>query len=247
MGKKQKQTTKTTPYSGKYAGWVDEVKNQLWDANSTPAEGYTGQLTTGLSDTQQSAMSGLSSLIGTSALTDTIGGKYLDPETNPYLSQYYDQAESKIMKSLGTANDNVNSQFNTRGLYNSSARKESLQDQADQAGETLANVATNLYGNAYTTERANQMNAINQQGSLINSQFTQGTTEQGLNQTALDAQYKEWLRQQGVDDADMDNVMSLLSLVKNPTQTTTSSGGTGLLGGVASGFASGWGSSFGKS
>ncbi|WP_434132197.1 Hint domain-containing protein [Sporomusa sphaeroides] len=234
-GKKQKQTTTTTPYSGEYASWVNDVKNQLWQKNKTPAEAYSGQLSVGMSDTQKNAMSGFGNLLNTGALTDTINGKFLDPNSNPYLSQYYDQAASKVRSTLADNNDYVNSQFNQRGLYNSSARQEALQKQSDNAADTMADMATNIYGGAYTAERQNQMNAIGQKGGLLSNYFGMGTTEQNTNQAALDAQYKEWLRQQGVDENDMDRVMQLLGLVKNPSQTTTSSdGGSSAAGAVGS-------------
>lgn len=242
MSKKSKSSSSVTPYTGEYASWVNDVKNQLWKKNNTPAEAYSGQLSAGMSDTQKGAMGGYADLLGTGALTDTINGKFLDPNSNPYLSQYYDQAASKVRSTLADNNDYVNSQFNQRGLYNSSARQEALQKQADNAADTMADMATNIYGGAYTAERQNQMSAIGQQAGMFGNYFGMGTTEQNTNQAALDAQYKEWLRQQGVDENDMDRVMQLLGLVKNPSQTTTSSGGMGLLGGIASGF----GSSLGK-
>lgn len=229
FGSSSKTTTSTTPYSGNYASQLDDFYNNYLkkdlDTSATP---YTGQLSAGMSGTQQNAMSGLSSLLGSSALSDTISGKYLDPSTNPYLSQTYDEAENQVMKSLGTMNDNINSQFNNRGLYNSSAREESLQKQADNAGDTLATLATNIYGNAYNQERQNQMSAINQEGNLLGQQFNQGTTEQNTNQSALDSAYKEWLRQQGVDDQDVSNMLQYFSMVKNPSQTSTTESGGGL-------------------
>jgi hypothetical protein len=249
FGSKSKSTTTTTPYSGNYSTQLDDFYNNYLKNNlDTSATPYTGDLTAGMTDTQNSAMSGLSSLLNTSALTGTINGDYLDPDTNPYLSQAYDEAESKVMKSLGTMNDNVNSQFNTNGLYNSSARMESLQKQADTAGDTLANIATNLYGNAYTQERQNQMNAINQESNLLGQQFNQGTTEQQTNQNADTNAYNEWLRQQNVDQNDINTMLQYFSLVKNPSQTTetTSSGGLGsLLGAGLYGLGSSYGGKIG--
>jgi hypothetical protein len=237
FGSKQKSTTKSEPFTGKAKDWAYAAQPKLWESMNTPTAKYEGELSTGLSDTQKSAMGGLSSLINTQALTDTIGGKYLNPDSNPYLSQYYDQAASKVRSSLADSNDYVNGQFNQRGLYNSSARQESLQKQTDKANDTLADVATGIYGNAYTTERSNQMNAINQQGNLINSQFSQGTTQQGIDQTALDKEYQEYLRQQGMDQQSIDNYLNYLNTIKNPSQTTTqSSGGLGGLLGTIGGI-----------
>lgn len=231
FGSKTTSTTKTTPYSGEYAKQINDFyKNTLTPKLNDPATPYTGQLSADMTDTQNNATSGLTGLIDSNSLTGTINGDYLNPDSNPYLSKYYDQAADKVSKSLGQANDNINSQFNTRGLYNSSARYDKLQEQANEAGDTLADVATGIYGGAYNQERSNQMSAINQQAGLYGSLFNQGTTAQQTEQSGLDAQYKEWLRQQGVDDSDIDRMMQYFGLVKNPEQATTSS--TSGLGGV---------------
>lgn len=229
FGSKKKETSTTTPYSGQYADQMQNFYDGTLTKNlNTQATPYTGQLSAGMTNTQNNAMSGLSGLTNTQALTGTINGDYLDPATNPYLSQYYDQAADKVGSSLADANDYVNSQFNTRGLYNSSARQEALQKQTDNVGDTLAGIATNIYGNAYTNERSNQMDAINQQAGLYGSLFGQGTTQQQTEQAGLDAQYNEWLRQQGVDTNDIDRMMQYFSLVKNPSQTTTQSTTPGI-------------------
>lgn len=244
FGSSSKSTTTTTPYSGEYASQLNDFYNLLKQRLNTPAQAYPGQLTTGMTSTQQSATSGLSALTNTPALTDTISGKYLSPDTNPYLDQYYNQAAQKVSESLGQAYDTINSQFANRGLYDSSARREALQRQANQAADTLANIATNIYGNAYNQERANQLNAINQQAGLYGSLFGQGTTEQQTNQNALTAQYQEWLRQQGLDENDIDRMMQYFGLVKNPSQTTTTS--SSGLGGLFSGALYGLGSALGQ-
>ncbi len=238
LGSKSTSTSKTTPYSGKYADQINDFYNNTLMKNlNTPATPYTGDLTAGLTDTQNNAMSRLSGLANTGALTSTINGDYLNPDSNPYLSQYYDQAADKVGKSLAANNDYVNSQFNQRGLYNSSARQETLQKQADNAADTLANVATNIYGSAYDQERQRQMDAISQQGGLYNTLFNQGTTEQQTDQAGLSNQYAEWLRQQGVDENDINNMMQYFGLVKNPSQTTTqSSGGLGSILGTGLGI-----------
>lgn len=229
FGSKQTSSTNTTPYSGTYKKQMQDFYNNTLTKNlNNPATPYTGQLSAGMTDTQNNAMSGLAGLAGTSALTGTINGDYLNPDSNPYLTQYYDQAADKVRSSLADANDYINGQFNTRGLYNSSARQESLQKQADNAGDTLANLATNIYGGAYNQERQNQINAINQQAGLYDAMFNQGTQQQQTDQSALDAEYKEWLRQQGMDDADIDRMMQYFSLVKNPSQTTTQSSSPGV-------------------
>ena len=233
---KSKSTTTTTPYTGKYADQLDSFYSDYLKKNlDTDAEAYSGDLTAGLTDTQKTAASYLSSLLGDSALTDTASGKYLDLSTNPYLEQTYNLAADKVMDKLGTAYDNVNSQFNQRGLYNSSARMDNLNTQTDNAATQLATLANDIYGTAYNNERTNQINAISSLADLNNSLYNYGTTEQTTNQNALTNAYNEWLRQQGVDENDIANMLTYFNMVKNPTTTTTTNSGLGDLAGTVAG------------
>lgn len=72
----------------------------------------------------------------------TIRGDYLNPETNPYLSQTVDSA-------LAKAASGVNSQFGTGDNYGGSAHQEWL-------GRTLADTALPYYFGNYNTERGRQ-------------------------------------------------------------------------------------------
>jgi len=223
-------SSSTEPYSGDYADQLSEFYDLLKSNLDTDASAYTGDLSAGLTDTQTTATSNLSNLINDSVISDTASGDYLDPSTNKYLEATYQAAADDVSKSLGTANDNVNSQFNTRGLYNSSARMESLQNQADSATDTLSDLANSIYSTAYTNERTNQLNAANTLADLNSTLYDEGTTEQTTNQTALDKQYTEYLRQLGVDDDDITDMLSYFSLVKNPTtsSSSTESSDTGI-------------------
>lgn len=90
---------------------------------------------------------GNQSLIGpaTQQMQDTIGGKYLDPNTNPYLDQTYRHA-------AGLVNANVASTFENANRYGSGAHQGVLQ-------EGLNNLATNIYGGNYQQERTRQQAA----------------------------------------------------------------------------------------
>jgi len=233
---KSTSTSTTTPYTGEYADQLSELYSNYLKKNlDTSAEAYSGDLTAGLSDTQKQATSYLTGLLGDSALTDTASGKYLDVSTNPYLNQTYDLASDKVMNTLGKAYDNVNSNFNQRGLYNSSARMENLNTQTDNAATQLETLANDIYGTAYNNERTNQLNAVNSLAGLNNSLYGYGTTEQSTNQTALTNAYNEWLRQQGVDQNDISNMLTYFNMVKNPTTKTTTNSGLGVIIGTAAG------------
>ncbi len=230
MSKKQKSTTTSTPYSGDYKNWAYDVKNQLWQRNNTPAEPYTGQLSATPNTTQTSAISGMSNLTNTQALTDTIGGKFLDPSTNPYLQKTYDIAADNINKAYGQQADQYDSKFGTSSFWGGSQHQKAYQDMSDNKMDTLNDLNTQIYGGAYNQERQNQMNAINQASNLYSNQYNLGQSQYENEQAGLDRNYAEQLRQWGVDENDMDRVLQLLSLVKNPSSTSTSSDGGASMG-----------------
>lgn len=91
------------------------------------------------------------SLVGRSqsVLADTISGKYLDPSTNPYL-------QKSVQDALGLAGASFASQYggNAGTNLSNSGYQEAL-------ARGLGATATNAYGQAYSQERQNQLNAIN--------------------------------------------------------------------------------------
>lgn len=81
-------------------------------------------------------------------LGDTISGKYLTPNSNPYLQSYVNDA-------LGLAKSQFAGQYGGQAgqnLDNSGYQ--------EQLARTLGQVATNAYSQAYGQERQNQLNAL---------------------------------------------------------------------------------------
>lgn len=76
-------------------------------------------------------------------MMDTINGNYMN--NNPYLDATFDRMSDKVT-------DGVNSNFSMAGRYGSGAHQGIL-------GESLGNLATDVYGSNYRTERQNQLSA----------------------------------------------------------------------------------------
>lgn len=237
MSKKKKTTSSTEPYSSEYKPWVYDIKDQVWTNLDTPAEAYTGDLTYGLTDEQKQAIQSASNNLNNDELNNMADGKYLDPESNPYLQKTYDIAAGNLKEQFGNMQDQINGQFSTKGVYNSNARRNALTDGAEQIQDKLTDFATQLYGNAYDKAATQQLQAIGTQSDLAKALMSAGSTEQQTEQAALDANYKEWLRQMGVDDANMQSAMQLLGLVKSPQQTSTQSDGGAAAGNAAGSIA----------
>jgi hypothetical protein len=83
----------------------------------------------------------------TQVAQDTMSGKYLTPESNPYLKQYGQFLSDQV-------GANVDSRFTSAGRYGSGAHTGEL---ARNIGGTLSG----LYGNAYSQERGFQNQTAN--------------------------------------------------------------------------------------
>ena len=95
----------------------------------------------------------------TQGLQDFANGKYLSPETNPWLKGMYNDAADSVMGQL-------KGQFSGLGRYGSGAM-------ALTQGDTLNKLANTLYGNAYQSGMQNMFGA--------NTAINQGNL-QGINQ-----------------------------------------------------------------
>lgn len=94
------------------------------------------------------------------ALSDTYAGKYLTPDSNPYLRQYYQQAADEIGGAY--RNQTVPTLMSTFGSPNSSMYA-LYQGEANRGfSDSLQKAATNIFGNAYEQERQRQMAAAGQ-------------------------------------------------------------------------------------
>lgn len=120
----------------------------------TPYQGYTGTRYAGMNPLQTSALSSVADRAtggdavmnaGYGNVLDTLSGKFLTPDSNPYLKQNVDTAMNQAMGSL-------NSQFNRPGAFGSTAHE-------GVAADRLGTIAAQMYGQNYANERGNQINA----------------------------------------------------------------------------------------
>ena len=193
----------------------------------TPYQAYGGQ---GVADMNAMQMGGLgmaaNRAIGGDAainagygnIMDTLSGKYMNPETNPYLKQNTQAAMDQAMGS-------INSQFNRPGAFGSSAHE------GVSAGQ-LGNIASQMYGQNYAQERNNQLNAwgaaqtygnnaYNDANQLMNAgQALQDQTQQGL-----DWDYAQFQDKQNYPYKNMQAAAGVFGTNLGGTSTTQQSGG----------------------
>jgi hypothetical protein len=197
-------------------------------AYNKPLTYFPDQTVAGFTQPQQQAQAGIqntanagSSLMGNTYqnLSDTMGGKYLSPESNPWLKGAFD---SSVESSLPY----FNSQAIQAGRYGSGAQ------QMGQ-GKLMAELGNQIYGGNYQAERARQMQAAGMAGSVdelarygdYNKLAAVGEEQQAMNQALIDAEREKWNFGQESQRSDAQGMASLLSRIQGGTSVTTTSGG----------------------
>jgi hypothetical protein len=145
------------------------------------------------------------SLVGRSqgVLGDTIGGKYLSPDSNPFL-------KASVQDALGLAGSAFAGQYGGNGGSN-------LSNSGYQEGlaRTLGNVATSAYSNAYGSERQNQLNATQAAPTLDYANLNQlagvGAQQENLSQQQYQSPWENLARYQAAIQGNVGNL--------NTTQT----------------------------
>jgi hypothetical protein len=158
-----------------------------------PMSYYGGRTVAGFSPEQSMAQNlarmratGGSSLIrgAQGQVGDIIGGKYLTPDSNPWLKSYYEKAAETAMPQIDTAAVNA-------GRYGGGAW-------GQMRGRTAGELASGIYGKAYETERDRQMQATNMAVPLAREDYYDigklaavGEEKQGMEQALIDAGVKK--------------------------------------------------------
>lgn len=268
-GKKEQKTTTTqnndpwapaqphlqnimTAAQGAYSATPKTAEQLFADTNQTQT--WAADLLKQFAPTMNQGVAGLRQLAD-----DTVGGKYLDPNTNPWLKQSVEQAIG-----LNTTNlmeqilPNVADQAILGGAYGGSGYGVAQGLAIDRANTTNTNAATSAYADNYQRERDRQLNAgslyqlANELGIAPGILLGQiGDMEQGWEQSRKTAAAEApW--------AGLDRYQSLVSGASQgygtQTGTTTQPGRSGFgsfLGGAAGGASTGmqmggpWGAAVG--
>ncbi len=104
--------------------------------------------------------------------TDTLEGKYLSPESNPWLTGTFDAAADAVSRQFKTATaPTTDAMFSGNGAYNSSARYNAQGNNNMGLGSTLGNLATSIYGGNYANERQNQLAMQGMVPSLASARY----------------------------------------------------------------------------
>lgn len=159
-----------------------------------PIQYYPGQTVAGFAPEQRTAQSLAtnrallgSPLLGASQqyVYDTTMGKYLTPESNPYLKHYTERAFEETLPQLDTSAIQA-------GRYGSGAW-------GQMKGRTMADIQSNIYGQAYETDRERQERAAGMGPGMAREDYYDigqlaavGEEKQAMDQALKDAEVKKW-------------------------------------------------------
>lgn len=212
-------TTPTVPTELK--GAATALSDIAAKVGNTPYQAYTGTGVAGLNDTQNQALSMIQQrATNGSPIMDTANStltSMLQGGTNPYLDKMVQNAQNSVMS-------NMNGLAAGSGSFGNAGVSEA-------AGKALGDVATNMYGNAYSTDRANQLSALGMAQSYGNQAYSDaqqllnaGNTQQNNAQDQADFNYQQYLNQQNYPLQQLQALSGTLSGQMGSTTTQTGGG-----------------------
>jgi len=234
-------TTKTIAENATVTPYATNLlqRGQAFTTAETPV--YEGQLTTGPSQYQNQSWQGLANL----ALPENskFGTEQAQQYMNPYIQTALDPQLEYMRRQAQINQQGDMAKLAQAGAFGGS-RQAVLQGLNQEAlmrkqAETTGAGYEKAYNAAMTQFNADQGN----QRSNLNALSAAGATQQDIEQAALDAQYKDWLRQTKYPGEQLEQMKGLITAMAPVTPETktvygqkeaTSKTAAGILGGVAS-------------
>lgn len=217
-------STTTNNIDARFSPLIDYATQTAGKVNAAGFTPYTGQRFADMNSTQQAGINMIQNraLGGDPTMNQaqqTLQQTLAGGQTNPYLDSLVNKAQSGVMSNMGALQARSGS-FGNSGI-------------AEQGAKQMGDIATQMYGNAYNTDRANQMAALNlapQYGNQAYQDAAQlmkvGGQMQDQQQQNKDFAYQQFQEQQNLPYKQMAAYSGLLgSSGANSSSTTTQSGG----------------------
>lgn len=221
----QKTTTNNTSSSSTTPRGQAElfsIFNRIQGASETPFTPYGGQMTAGLSPTQQAGINNISAVAGPdspfinqAAGYANTGASEIDPANiqryiNPYVNNVVDATQANFNQSNKQQYNDIAGNAAAAGALGGDrlavAKAETARQQNLAQNPVIAGLHADAYKQALAAAQGDRSASQWGAGAFtgINdaalrggqAQLAAGNVEQGTNQAALEAQYKEFMRQQ---------------------------------------------------
>lgn len=227
-------SAQTKPYISPYLARASELAN-------APYQQYRGKQVAGINQDQGQAFDMVrqratqGSPVSANAnwnAANTLGGQYLDPSSNPWLSKTYDAAAGDMARNYtNSVVPAVNSTFSQAGRYGSGAHREAFGDAGRTLNSGLSNLGTQIYGQNYAQERGNQMNVMGMSPQLASADYADaqalvgsGDAQRAFQQENLTSDYNQWLLAQQAPYQNLDVLGNAISTTMGGGGQTTAYG-----------------------
>lgn len=216
----QTTTNSVDPRFNQIIDYATQAAGKVNSAGFTP---YTGQRYSDINSTQQAGLDAIKNraLGGDPTMNQanqTLQQTLKGGNTNPYLDSMVNKAQQIVLANARGA-DIKSGSFGNSGV-------------AEAATKNMGQIATDMYGAAYNTDRANQMTALGMAPQYGNQAYTDasqlmnaGNFQQGQDQRGKDFAYQQFSDKQNLPYKQMAAYTGLLGSSGSTSTSTTSGGG----------------------
>jgi hypothetical protein len=206
--------------------------------SNTPWQGYAGQRYADLNSTQQQGLGMIQNraVNGSQTMSNAEGAlnnMLTGNQANPYLDSLVNKAQQSVAENFSTM---TKPQLESAGVRSGSFGNANLDQrmglQQKAAAQQMSDIATQMYGNAYNTDQANKLQAMNLAPTYGNAAYNDaaqllnaGGISQAQTQKGLDFGYNQFVDQQNYPVKQLQAMSGVLGQTMG--NTTTSSGGGG--------------------
>ena len=177
-------------------------------------------------------------------IAGTLQGDYLN--SNPYLDATFNQASDRLGEQFQKyTNPAIQATFGSAGRTGSGLQGEVFGQQAQQLGDQMNRLATNIYGGNYQQERARQMQAAGMAPSAVGMDWNNiaqmgqiGGMVQNQAQRQIQDEYQRWQATQAQPDEALARYLAAVS--GNVGGVSTTQSGNNPLAGAIGGGLTGW-------
>jgi hypothetical protein len=180
--------------------------------------GFSDQTNQGLQNRQNLSSAGTPNIgIGQNLLGNTLSGDYLN--NNPYLDQMYNQAASNVTRNYQEAvAPSIGANAEAQGRYGSGLYQNMMANSQRELGNSLGQLATNVYGQNYATERGRQDSAMGKIPDMAglnyfdaNQMLGVGQMQDTQAQNQLSDQYNQYMFDQNRPGMNLSNYQNAIT------------------------------------
>lgn len=205
-----------------------------------PFVSYDKPMVAGLGEGQTDAMAKLKELLGggpSVRTIDNVPGTGASGSTQDYMNPYLEQVLAPILRNINTSTAqnqmNVDAKANMAGAFGDKGHALENAETAQRGTQAIGDATGQAYSNAFNTAMGLKQNDISriasdksQQAQLLNEMFGMGGKAQATEQAGLDANFSEFLRQQGFDLNQIAKIASIVGALPTGQANTTTTPST---------------------